>query len=85
MDIGIVVIKGLVSMKSKRCSKCAQHAKLRQTGNSPDKAQLYCPICKKEYYLDKEGNLSTERPAEWPAKKPESENYEIKKGHWQKV
>ena len=58
-------------MKSRRCSNCAQRAELRQTGWSGTHAEWYCPVCGKEYYIEKDGVLTTERPFKWPTgKKP---------------
>ena len=51
-----------------RCN-CAQRPKLRQTGWSGTHPEWYCPVCKKVYYTEKDGLLTSERPFKWPGKK----------------
>ena len=53
----------------KRRCNCVQEPKLRQTGWSGDHPEWHCPICKKEYYVEKDGSLTGERPFAWPTKK----------------
>jgi len=53
----------------KRRCNCVQGAKLRQTGWSGDHPEWYCPVCKKEYYVEGDGSLTGERPFKWPTKK----------------
>ena len=50
----------------KRCT-CIQRPKLRQTGWSGTHAIWYCPVCKKEYYEDKE-KIVSEKPFKWPTR-----------------
>ena len=59
--------KNELTMKQ-RCN-CAQGPKLRQTGWSGDHPEWYCPVCKKKYYTEKDGLLTSERPFKWPSKK----------------
>jgi len=56
----------------KRKCKCVQGPKLKQTGWSGDHPEWYCPVCKKEYYVESDGSLAVERPFKWPAKKQSS-------------
>jgi hypothetical protein len=51
-----------------RCN-CTQEPKLRQTGWSGNHPEWYCPVCKKKYYTEKDGLLTSERPFKWPSKK----------------
>jgi len=51
-----------------RCN-CAQGPELRQTGWSGTHPEWYCPVCKKEFYTEKDGVLTSERPFKWPNKK----------------
>ena len=53
----------------KRCTNCVQKPKLRQTGWSGTHPEWYCPVCKKEYYTEKDGSLTKERPFKWPGTK----------------
>ena len=75
------------AMINKHCInwRCSQKPELMHTGNSPDKPQWWCCVCKSEYYVDKEGSLTKDRPFKWPTTKNKTENYEIKNGHWKKV
>jgi hypothetical protein len=70
-------------MKTYKCI-CPQRATLRQTGNSEGDTQWYCPVCKQEYYEDKDGKLSKERPFAWPKKKSvQKKIWQIKNGNWE--
>ena len=52
----------------KRCIDigCAQKPKLRPTGWSSPNQEWYCPVCKTKYYVDKEGDLTKDKPFKWP-------------------
>lgn len=67
-----------------RCTNCAQQPELKQTGKSPDKAQLYCLVCKTEYYIHKDGTISKDRSTDWPTTKPKEEKWELEDGYWRK-
>ncbi len=64
-NIEVNSLKGFV-MKQ-RCN-CVQGAILRQTGWSGDHPEWYCPVCKKEYYVEKDGLITSERPFKKPIK-----------------
>jgi len=67
-----------------RC-QCVQGPELRQTGDGPPSADLYCPVCPLIYWTYKDGSISKERPSEWPAnKKNTNESWELKGGGWWK-
>ena len=53
----------------KRRCNCVQRPKLKQTGWSGDHPEWYCPVCKKEYYVERDDSLTDERPFKWPTKK----------------
>ncbi|MBT8368114.1 MAG: hypothetical protein KJP23_25755 [Deltaproteobacteria bacterium] len=52
----------------KRRCDCAQAPELRQTGWSGDHPEWYCPVCKKSYYANRDGSITSERPFKWPSK-----------------
>jgi hypothetical protein len=54
----------------KRRCNCVQGPKLKPTGWSGDHPEWYCPVCKKEYYVERDGSLTGERPFKWPTKNP---------------
>lgn len=60
-------------MKKKRICDCVQRAQLRQTGWGKPHPEWYCPVCKQEYYVvNSTGELTKERPFEWPKGKREN-------------
>ena len=67
----------------KRCD-CTQRPELRQTGRQSPYADLYCILCKREFWTY-DGKVQEEKPVKWPAAAKKGETWEIKKGHWWKT
>ena len=64
---------------------CVQCPELRQTGDGPPKADLYCPVCPLVFWSHN-GIAEKERPFAWPGKKDESiQTWELKGGGWKTV
>ena len=67
----------------KRCD-CTQGPELRQTGCRNPDADLYCVVCKREFWTYN-GELQEEKPFQWPRPAKKGGSWEIKKGHWEKT
>jgi hypothetical protein len=90
------MIKGALEMIiSKRCPQsmlnCSQRPVLKETGDSPDKAQWFCFYCGTRYYDDWRGNLKVAKIDEfgkenvraiWGGIKKEYPTREIRNGAW---
>ena len=83
-------------MKPKYCNQCCYRSELRQTGwGGPDHPEWYCPSCKVNYWVNKDGKLTPidpdppkNLPENWklPVKKGKQlGEWTLQKGYWRKV